>query len=251
MNKLPKPYYARDGITLYNDECLDVLWRLGRSGEKFDGLVTDPPYASGGLHVGAKSAPTNKKYQQRETVKRHPDFGGDARDQLSWVHWCGIWINLCRKMLTPGAPVLMFCDWRQVGAAITSLQAGGIIYRGLIVWDKKNGRPAPGRFRAQCEYVLFGSNGAMPPRDLYLPGVFQHATVSGAGRMHASQKPIALMKDLLQIIPAGGRVLDPFAGSGSTLIAADETGRKSVGIEESTEISQLLVSRIELKGIAA
>lgn len=222
---------------LIRGECLATLAAMAEAGEQFDALLTDPPYASGGLHIGTKSQPTNAKYQQRTTERRHADFSGDARDQFSWMTWCAIWLNLCRSMLKPGAPVMMFCDWRQLGAAINSLQNGGIIFRGVVVWEKACARPIGGRFRASCEYVVWGSNGPMPLRELYLPGIFKHSVPSGPKRIHASQKPVPLLRDLLQIVPAGGRVLDPFAGSGSTLAACRELGLGCVGIEESEEIA--------------
>ena len=233
-----------DGIQLIQGECLQTLQGMAARGETFDALLTDPPYASGGLHLGTKSQPTNVKYQQNSTERRHADFSGDARDQFSWMTWCAIWLNACRSMLKPGSPVMMFCDWRQIGAAVNSLQNGGFVYRGVVVWEKSCARPMGGRFRAQCEYIVWGSVGSMPLRNLYLPGIFKHAIPTGAKRKHASQKPVPLLSDLLQIVPDGGRVLDPFAGSASTLIAARSRGLQAVGIEESAEIAANAVDNL-------
>lgn len=233
------------GIQLIHGESLQTLQAMASRGEQFDALLTDPPYASGALHIGGKSQPTNAKYQQNGTERRHQDFSGDARDQISWMTWCAIWLNACRSILTAGAPVMMFCDWRQIGAAVTSLQNGGFVYRGIVPWEKSSARPIGGRFRAQCEYVVWGSNGPMPLRDVYLPGIFRHSVPTGAARQHASQKPIPLLCNLLQIVPDGGRVLDPFAGSGSTLMAARSRGLAAVGIEESEPIATAAAERMQ------
>lgn len=233
------------GLQLIHGESLRTLAAIGDRGETFDALLTDPPYASGALHIGGKSQSTAVKYQQTGVQRAHADFSGDSRDQLSWFTWCSIWLNLCRAVLKPGSPVMLFCDWRQIGAAVSCLQAGGFVYRGVVPWKKKTARPMAGRFRAQCEFVVWGSHGPMPLRDgVYLPGIFEHASPMGSQRVHASQKPVPLLVDLLGIVPDGGRVLDPFAGSGSTLIACRQRGLSCLGIEESAEIAGLCVDRL-------
>ncbi|GAB5444354.1 MAG: site-specific DNA-methyltransferase [Fuerstiella sp.] len=235
-----EPTFERKGHRLFHGESIAVLTDLVDRGERFDALLTDPPYASGGLHLGDKSQSTRDKYIQTSTIRTHHDFAGDARSQTGWLHWCALWLNLCRRMLVEGAPVLLFTDWRQIGAAITALEAGGFIHRGIVVWDKKNCRPTPNGFRAQSEFIVVGSKGKRPPRSpnsVYQPGVFQHSTPPMKVRRHQTQKPVGLLKDLLAIVPAGGRVLDPFAGSGSLIEAADECGLKATGIEEQKPIA--------------
>lgn len=68
--------------------------------------------------------------------------------------------------------------------------------------------------------------------------------------MHQTQKPLQLMKDLLAIVPPGSRVLDPFAGSGSTLAAAAELGLDGVGIESSLPIAQAAAKRLNTRLIS-
>ncbi len=71
------------------------------------------------------------------------------------------------------------------------------------------------------------------------------------GRLHVNQKPVALMAWVLGFVPAG-TVLDPFAGSGSTLIAAKELGRKSIGIEIEERYCEIAAQRCsqEVLGLA-
>lgn len=235
-----KNVYRRRGLRLIHGETVNTLTRLASNGAMFDALATDPPYASGGLHTGTKHQATSDKYQSTGFARNFHDFEGDARSQLGWMSWCAVWLNLCRGMLRPGAPVLMFCDWRQIGAAIQAMEAGGFIHRGVVVWNKKGGRPQANGFRAQSEFVVVGSHGKRPaksPDSVYLPGVFEHAPTPTKTRRHQTQKPVSLMKDLLRIVAAGGHVLDPFAGSGSTLVAAGEMKLKATGIEEQKPIA--------------
>ena len=62
-----------------------------------------------------------------------------------------------------------------------------------------------------------------------LPGVFRYGNPQN--RIHVTEKPLQLMKDVIQICEPGGRILDPFAGAGTTILAAVEEGYEAVGIE--------------------
>ena len=85
------------------------------------------------------------------------------------------------------------------------------------MWDKGNSRPQKGRFRQQAEYIVWGSNGPMPVNRPVscLPGVFRYGNPQN--RIHVTEKPLQLMKDVIQICEPGGRILDPFAGAGTTI----------------------------------
>jgi site-specific DNA-methyltransferase (adenine-specific) len=89
-----------------------------------------------------------------------------------------------------------------------------------------------GRFRAQCEYVVWGSSGPMPQLTEVgvLPGFFLGRD-NPQGRDHMASKPISVMREIVRIVPPGGLVLDPFMGTGSTGVAAIQEGRRFLGIE--------------------
>ena len=139
----------------------------------------------------------------------------------------------------------MFIDWRQLPAASDALQWAGWIWRGTAVWDKGNSRPQKGRFRQQAEYIVWGSNGDMPiSRPVpCLPGVFQYGNPQR--RIHLTEKPLQLMRDVVKIVEPGGHLLDPFAGSGSTILAALLEGYSATGIEVSDAYASLAKERIE------
>lgn len=152
----------------------------------------------------------------------------------------------CSRVLKDGAPVLLFTDWRQLPLTTDALQCAGFTWRGVAVWDKTEGvRPQLGRFRNQAEYVVWGSKGNMPlgRRAPVLPGVIRES-VRKADKHHMTGKPTDLMRQLVKICEEGGRILDPFAGSGTTLVAADLEGYKWTGIEMTGHYHDVARSRL-------
>lgn len=156
---------------------------------------------------------------------------GDTRDQRGFHFWSALWSAAALRACNAGAVACFFTDWRQLPISTDYLQAGGWVWRGVVPWVKTTYRPQMGRFGAVCEFVVWGSAGAMPiERGVgCLPGFFEYAYPSE--REHVTQKPEDLMADIVRIVPAGGLVLDPFMGSGTTGVAALRMGRRFVGIE--------------------
>ena len=209
----------------------------------FDAVITDPPYASGGRTQAEKIKSTAKKYSSMGE-NAPPPFDGDAKDQRSWTRWMAEWLYEARRASKEGAPVCVFIDWRQLPACTDALQWAGWIWRGTAVWDKGNSRPQKGRFRAQCEYVVWGSNGDMPiSRPVpCLPGVFKYGNPQN--RIHLTEKPLQLMRDIVKITEPGGHILDPFAGSGTTVLAAVLEGYTATGIEVTEDYATRAAERI-------
>lgn len=182
----------------------DALKVLGTfAPNTFDAVITDPPYASGGRTQTEKNKSTARKYSSMGE-NAPPPFDGDAKDQRSWTRWAAEWLYEARKVCKSGAPVCMFIDWRQLPAATDALQWAGWIWRGTAVWDKGNSRPQKGRFRQQAEYIVWGSNGDMPiSRPVpCLPGVFKYGNPQS--RIHLTEKPLQLMRDIVKITEPGG-----------------------------------------------
>ncbi|CAE6736375.1 Modification methylase DpnIIB [Xanthomonas arboricola pv. corylina] len=230
---------------LLQGDALTILPTL--EANSFDALITDPPYASGGLTAAARARPPSTKYCRDGG---HADFVGDERDQRSHLKWMHLWLSECARVLKDGAPVLLFTDWRQLPLTTDALQIAGFTWRGITVWDKTEGvRPQLGRFRNQAEYIVWGSKGNMPldRRAPVLPGVIRES-VRKADKHHLTGKPTELMRQLVRICESGGRVLDPFAGSGTTLVAAQLEGYDWTGIEMTAYYEALGRRRIsELK----
>ena len=154
---LRAPYYQDETVTIHHGEALEVLRALPTA--SVDALVTDPPYSSGGQFRGDRMGTTNEKYINTEAQGRLADFSGDNRDQRAFLFWCTLWLSECRRIMKPGAPVVLFSDWRQLPLCTDILQAGRFIWRGIVPWDKTEGtRPQKGRFRAQAEYAVWGNS---------------------------------------------------------------------------------------------
>ena len=235
-----KPYYEEAGVTIYHGDSFDVLPHLSGIGA----VVADPPYSSGGAFRGDRAMSTVAKYVQTgsQAAAYMPEFAGDNRDQRSFATWASLWLNAARIASNPGAVLCCFIDWRQLPTLSDAVQVGGWMWRGIAVWSKKFGRPTPGRFSNACEYVVWGSNGPMPEREAYPPGVFECSPPSN--REHIAQKPIDVMQWVVSVVPPGALVLDPFMGSGSTLVAAKAKGCPAIGIEVDERYCEIAARRL-------
>lgn len=227
-----------------------LLWLPSLPSESADLLLTDPPFSSGGRFRGDRAVGSVDKYINGESQARlqYPEFFGDTRDQRSMLAWCSLWLAECWRILRDGATVALFADWRQTPLMSDALQAGGFVWRGIIAWDKTEAARtvAAGWPRHQCEYILWGTKGPLPERPagtgLSLPGCLRYPVPRD--KIHATEKPMQLLIDLMNLAPEAGSVLDPFVGSGSTGVAALRTGRKFVGAELSDEYCSLARSRL-------
>lgn len=240
------PYYDRDGITLYQANALEFL--AGLEPQTVDALVTDPPYSSGGLHRGDRTANPREKYCQNGKDLDRESFAGDNRDAHSFARWCVLWLTDAWNALKVGGYGLTFADWRQVPLMTDAFQGGQFIWRGLIAWDKGAGARAPhkGYFRHQAEYVIWGTRGPCPIATHAGPfnGVPRYP-VRQLDKHHMTGKPTPLMCELIQCVPPGGLILDPFAGSGTTAVAAKMTGRRFIGCELSAANCAITARRLE------
>lgn len=227
------PYYSDDRATLYRGDALAVLRDLPDA--SVDALITDPPYSSGGMIRGDRVQDVHTKYVNTDSYSRELDaFSGDTRDSFGYWFWASVWLGEAMRVLKPGGIAALFTDWRQLAATIGGIQSGGYVFRGVVPWHKPNGRPVQGRWGNTCEYVVWGTNG---PRDLDIlgpkafPGFFQATTPTSESREHITQKPLSVMRQLVQIVPEDGTVLDLFMGSGTTGVAAVTERRRFIGSE--------------------
>jgi len=235
---------------LIEGEALTTL--IAMPSDSVDAVITDPPYSSGGFSRDDKMACPDAKYTRSGPAQgKRPSFGGDNRDQRSYLVWSTLWITEAMRVLRPSGYFMAFTDWRQLPVMTDAIQAGGVFWRGVTVWDKGAGARAPhkGYFRHQCEYVLWGTKGSVIKceHDGPFSGCIK-ATVLQSDKHHITGKPTAVMRELVRPVPPGGVILDPFAGSGTTGVAALLTGRRFIGIER--EASYVEISRARLAGVA-
>jgi len=196
-----------------------------------DMLLTDPPYCSGGLHIGARAKAPGTKYINSGTRESYAEFDFDNMDQRSWQFWCQGWLGGAFRALKPGGLVVCFIDWRQLPALTDVIQAAGFRLQGIAVWDKTTGRARPrnGGFKQQAEFIVWACKGTLPQCDVYLPGVFQSRLQFP--KRHMTEKPLEMAREIVRLVPPGGTVLDLFSGSGTFLLAAKEAGLNWAGCE--------------------
>lgn len=234
------PYYDEDGITIYHGDCFDVLHDLSGIGA----VVTDPPYSSGGAFRGDRAMQTSTKYVNSDTFAYRPEFAGDNRDQRSFLAWCSMWLNAARQASDPGAVLASFIDWRQLPVLTDAIQAGGWVWRNLATWYKPGIRMQRGRFSASAEYVLYATNGPVVYGQGSPQNVFACAPIGGDDKEHIAEKPIDVLRWIMQVVPAGVTVLDPFMGSGSTLRAAKDLGHEAIGIDVDERYCAIAADRL-------
>lgn len=224
-----KPNYQTERVALFHAEALGTMRTLAPGA--FDTVIADPPYSSGGLFRGDRMQTTDQKYVSSEDQGKQANFSGDNRDQRSYAYWSTLWMTEALRLTRPGGFLLVFTDWRQLPTTTDAVQAAGWLWRGIVPWDKTEAvRPQLGRFRNQCEYVVWATHGHMGNGgDIVAPGLFRHRVDIGE-KLHIAAKPVGVYFDLLAL--ARGAVLDPFAGSGSAGVAALQRGLSYVGIEQ-------------------
>lgn len=204
-----------------------------------DAVITDPPYSSGGQFRGDRERGGNAKYVDAE----YPEFEGDTRDGRAFHRWMTMWLISARQACRSGAFIAVFTDWRQLPTVTDAVQCAGWIWRGVVPWVKPHPRPQLGRPSNAAEYVVWGSKGPIPWAGSVHPG--EYRMMPPKQRQHPTEKPIDLLRGLCRLVPEGSLILDPFAGSGTTLAAAVLEGRRALGIELSADYAKIATNRCE------
>lgn len=238
------PYYADEHVTLYHGDALAVLASLPDG--HVDAVVTDPPYSSGGAFRADRNQSAAVKYLHggAESLDRLPDFYGDNRTERGLLLWSTLWLGQAWRVTRQGGAVAVFTDWRSYPVISDAIQVSGWSWRGDGIWIKPPGksRPTPGGLWNDTEHILWGSKGARGGKPL--PGSWQVAAPDSKHRLHVTEKPQAILRDLVRLAPEGGTVLDLFAGSGATLVAARAKGRRAIGCEMSADYCQIAADRL-------
>jgi len=221
-----KPYYQDEAVTLYHGDCLEIMPQLEA---EVDLLLTDPPYG-GRLSVDYAERFSHKAGEwwqnaDRSTNPRHEPIVGDDEpfDPTPLL----------------GLPAKVKVLWGANWYASRLPDRGG-----WWVWDKRCGRrdvSAGGwpMSEAELAWTTIGKG----------VRVFRHTWFglirdSERGEhWHPTQKPVALMQWAIDKSKTTGLILDPYAGSGPTLRAAKNLGRKAIGIEIEEKYCEIAADR--------
>ena len=203
-----KPYYDHAGIQIFHGDCRDILPTL----PKVDLVLTDPPY---GINAAARGVIGTSK---AAAVK---DYG-----KASW----------------DAAPISqkLICELLKIGRH--QIIFGGNYYSlpptpCWLVWDKMN----TGDF-ADCELAWTNLSKAVRRLQHRWNGMIR---VGNEERWHPTQKPLNVMKWAISHAPEDCEtILDPFMGSGTTLVAAKQLGRRAIGIELEEKYCEIAAKRL-------
>lgn len=229
------PYYEHAGITIYHADCREILPHL----PPVDLVLTDPPYASG--------ARRDADRQVRGSMLRETEdadwFSHDA--MTTWgFQWFirSVFVDI-RVILAPGSHVYVFTDWRQTPNVYGLLESANYRVNHCLVWNKSHfGMGA--YWRNQHENIVFASLGVPEPMvDRGMGSVVLCPNVPNAERKHPTEKPLNLLRQIMQAVP-GSVALDPFMGSGTTLVAAKQLGRRAIGIEIEEKYCEIAAKRL-------
>ena len=204
-----KPYYQDDYVTIYHGDCRGILPGL----PKADLVLTDPPYGP-------------------NEIKNNPSRGKLA---VSKDYGLGEWDAapvddaLLSKVRAMGSHLIIF------GGNYFTLPPA----KCWLVWDKDNGT----NDFADCELAWTNLDMAVRKFLWRWNGMLQEPGSPKETRMHPTQKPTALMKWCLTLVPDASTVLDPFMGVGPVLVAGKTLNRKCIGIETEERYCEVAANR--------
>lgn len=205
-----KPYYDHGGITIYHGDNRKILPLLD---QKFDLLLTDPPYG-----IGENA----HRVASRTKLAATTDYGSfDWDKEPADRQTIDYSVSICRHAVIWGG------NYFHVPPS-----------RGWLVWDKLNS----GNF-ADCELAWTNLKMSVRKFTLLWNGMIRGGEQRGVKRVHPTQKPVELMHWCLSHADAKS-VLDPWMGSGTTLVAAKFRGLKAVGIEINEQYCEIAAKRL-------
>ena len=214
-----KPYYQDDQVTLYHGDCLEVAEWLNA-----DVLVTDPPYGIGWNQPAYKTKGATEGTRTTAHAGIQNDGDTSVRDEV-----------IFRWRMKPG---IVF------GAIDRKWPVGT---NRVLVWKKPNDSGLFGQSIWRKDWEAIFVTGAWER----LPATESAVITTGAGShrqyaqgIHPHAKPIDVLEKLIAKCPTGV-IADPFAGSGSTLIAARNLGRQAIGVELEERYCEIIAKRLD------
>ncbi len=235
-----------NNIQLIHGEALEEMDKLIANGIKVDAIITDPPYnlvekQGGSIHLFRQSkVDDNDTYTPQSTAY---DIGFSQNK----------WLKRIPKILKNGGNIIIFNDWENMGDIAKELRKLKIKVKTIGHWQKTNPQPAEWkrRFVSGREYFLYAIK-----QGKYIfnveklhKGVFEYSLTKQSEKKkgkHPNQKPIELMQDIVKILTnENDLVLDPFMGSGTTLLACQNLNRKGIGIELDPKYFDIATERLQ------
>jgi site-specific DNA-methyltransferase (adenine-specific) len=216
--------------TIQNIDCVKGMEMIPDG--SVDLIITDPPY-------GISKELNCKGQRLGTTAKLNFNFGEWDKFNLEWFE---IAVKKTRGWM------MTFCAKKDVGYFIERLERDGFVAVDVIVWQKPDPVPlnAKSRFLNAWEAIVVGKRPGTHWGSNYEHNIIKVQAPKGKNRIHPTQKPVALIKKLIELTTKeGDLVLDPFMGSGTTAVASIESKRKYIGFEISKEYFKQAKNRID------
>lgn len=218
------PYYEQDGITIYHGDCREIMPTL--SGVSM--VVTDPPYV-----FGLASTFDEGK-------------AGGWGDMMNAASIYAGWLREFWRLVRGGAGCAwVFNSWRSFPVLARGAHEAQWPIESLLIWDKERIGPGGMRgLRPTYEVAALFCHPDFQITDRSTPDIWR-SKWCGAKEWHPAEKPIALLERMILAGGANtGTILDAFAGSGSTLVAAKRIGRRAIGIEIEERYCEIAAKRL-------
>lgn len=191
-------------------DCREVI-----GGLKFDAICTDPPYGIGAASVSFIGTTKRKNAKCAPRDYGHSEWDAQPADVS--------WFDGVKPAIFWGGNFLVMPPTKR-----------------WLIWDKMN----DGMALADCEIAWTNTDGAIRLFRHEWAG-FRRGPEQGISRHHPTQKPVALMEWCLGFLPDAKTILDPFMGSGTTLVACQKLGRHGIGIELDPDYFEIACKRVE------
>jgi site-specific DNA-methyltransferase (adenine-specific) len=230
-----KPYYQDPWVTIFNADCIEVL---DAGGFEFAAVITDPPYSSGARQDAGK--------QSRGAMVRAKKWQAKwfSHDNLSTAGFLSLMRLLGSRLhqrAAKDASFHAFIDWRMFPNLYSAMESSGWNVRQMIVWDKMT-MGMGNNYRNRHELILYADKGRVQFIRHDIPNVIRCAR--SACHYHPTQKPVDLLKKFIAAcVRTDQAIFDPFGGSGSTLVAAKQAGRRAFAAEISEHYCEIAANR--------
>lgn len=224
-----KPYYEDESVRLYHGEALEVLSEIPSG--SIHHSVTDPPYILSAASSNTKGSKT----------------GGWA-DMMNAAHWYTAWYREMGRVLKHTGSLWTFGNWRSLPCMQRAAIDSGLPAASLLVWDKDWVGPAgPQQLRSQHEVCLCCAQPGFKQPDRSQGDVLRIRASSHKPTGHPAEKPAALLSRVVTLTgaTAGQVIIDPFAGSGTTAVAAKALGVRSVLVEAEERWCEVAAARLD------
>ena len=243
-----KPYYEHAGITIYHGDALDILPKI----EAVDVVVTDPPFASD-VYLKLRSPNTHEGSgtPMRLGIRNHQYSNGSLQKLGAGVigtsegviGGCAIeFARIVKRWALVFSDVESIHEWR------AAMLAAGLRYVRTGAWIKLDAMPQFSGDRPSVGFepcTIMHKDCAMRWNGGGMPATWIYGICKIDRPEHPCPKPLDLMKKLVSLFPDEGEtVLDPFMGSGTTLRAAKDLGRKAIGIEINEAYCEIAAKRL-------